>query len=310
LKNNMKYSQSSFTEDFELMPEFLEFEPDFQFEKEMDTASLGRVKWIQSSLNRILGLRLAVDGIIGPQVRSAVRSFQSKYGLVADGIVGPGTEAALKRVVAVQPGSSIPGSGAGPVNLMNPVNWPAVPTDQRILFVMKLLVNHYGLPVNGACGLVGNLLEESGLIPNRIEGSRAATPMTSENFRGIRTAFSAAEVMNRNRAAGIGPRLAGIGIAQWTRIDRRIGLFQHQFQGRQSGANILFDMNAQVDYLVTELKSKFRQVYNFITSAGVTVDDASDEVVYRFEVPGSVLGTGRRRRHSQRAQSVYLNAHS
>jgi hypothetical protein len=51
----------------------------------------------------LLGLRLAVDGISGSQTRSAVRSFQSKYGLSADGVVGPITEQAMVRAGAPLP---------------------------------------------------------------------------------------------------------------------------------------------------------------------------------------------------------------
>lgn len=53
------------------------------------------IRWVQDSLNRIMGLRLAVDGIKGVQTRSAIRSFQTQAGLAVDGIVGPNTEAAL-----------------------------------------------------------------------------------------------------------------------------------------------------------------------------------------------------------------------
>ena len=54
-----------------------------------------RVRWIQSSLNAVLGLSLPVDGVMGPDTRSAVRTFQQRRGLPADGIVGPDTERAL-----------------------------------------------------------------------------------------------------------------------------------------------------------------------------------------------------------------------
>jgi len=52
-------------------------------------------RWIQGALNRVLGLRLVVDGIVGPATRSAVRTFQRKHGLTVDGIVGPRTQAAM-----------------------------------------------------------------------------------------------------------------------------------------------------------------------------------------------------------------------
>ncbi|MCE7987628.1 MAG: DUF2272 domain-containing protein [Caldilinea sp. CFX5] len=53
------------------------------------------VRWVQSTLNQILDLRLPVDGTMGPAVRSALRSFQKKQGLPPDGTVGPDTERAL-----------------------------------------------------------------------------------------------------------------------------------------------------------------------------------------------------------------------
>ncbi|MDH3212968.1 MAG: peptidoglycan-binding protein [Myxococcales bacterium] len=58
-----------------------------------------RIRWAQEALNRVLGLRLAVDGIVGPQTRSATRSFQARVGLVVDGILGHRTLAALRKAV-------------------------------------------------------------------------------------------------------------------------------------------------------------------------------------------------------------------
>ncbi len=53
------------------------------------------VRWVQSSLNRILGLSLQVDGIMTPETRDAIRRFQERERLPLDGIVGPDTERAL-----------------------------------------------------------------------------------------------------------------------------------------------------------------------------------------------------------------------
>lgn len=61
------------------------------------------VRWVQSSLNRVLGLRLPVTGIMNAATRSAVRSFQQRQGLPVDGIAGPDTERAL---IAARSGKS------------------------------------------------------------------------------------------------------------------------------------------------------------------------------------------------------------
>jgi peptidoglycan hydrolase-like protein with peptidoglycan-binding domain len=77
------------------------------WEGEVSRSSPAYIRWVQSSLNRIMGLRLAVDGIMGSQTRSAVRSFQQQRGLVVDGVVGSRTEAALIAAGAGPPPVSI-----------------------------------------------------------------------------------------------------------------------------------------------------------------------------------------------------------
>ncbi len=203
-------------------------------------------------------------------------------------------------------------------------DWPRVSADDRILYVMECLVNQHAFPVNGAAGLVGNLWAESGVLPSRIEGSAAATPMRAPAFAGGTRDFTADEVMNRSPAAQQGPRLPGIGLAQWTSSARRAGLFRHGYQSRALGSAILFNMDAQLDYLVSELRNGYAAVHRLVTQANVTVNDSADEVVYRFEVPGSLLENGAllprthprvqavfttRRGHAARALRVYRAAH-
>lgn len=52
-------------------------------------------RWVQRTLNLVMGLRLAVDGIIGPRTRSAIRSFQQKEGLLVTGEMNQQTERRL-----------------------------------------------------------------------------------------------------------------------------------------------------------------------------------------------------------------------
>lgn len=81
---------------------------ELEWEAEVARGSPDYVRWVQSGLNKILGLRLTVDGVAGAQTRSAIRAFQRKYGLAIDGVVGPQTERTLVTSGAGDP----PGVGA------------------------------------------------------------------------------------------------------------------------------------------------------------------------------------------------------
>jgi hypothetical protein len=157
---------------------------------------------------------------------------------------------------------------------------------------MERLVDRYGYSVNGAAGLAGNLVTESGVIPTRIEGSAPDAPLRSRSFQGQQADFTPEEVKNRNGATQIGPQLPGIGLAQWTSGSRRTGLFTHAVNGDPLGARVVFNMDAQLDYLATELRTLFLGVQATLINSQVSVSDACDEVLYDFEVPGSVLQGG------------------
>jgi hypothetical protein len=158
-------------------------------------------------------------------------------------------------------------------------------------YVVERLVSRYHYPVNGAAGIVGNLSSESGVLPNRIEGSKSATPMRADDFHGNKISFTAEQVMNRDKGARRGPKLPGIGLAQWTTKGRRAGLFTHLYEGKSLGTSVLFDMDAQIDYLDWELRSAYDSVRRVVTATSVSVSDASDDVLYRFEIPGAILAS-------------------
>jgi hypothetical protein len=198
----------------------------------------------------------------------------------------------------------------------NPTRPAPAGLEGRAVRVMDLLVRQYGYPVNGAAGLVGNLIAESGVIPQRIEGSAADTPLRAADFSGRVRTFTPEEVRDRDYNRRLGPKLPGVGIAQWTLASRRTGLFRHAVRGRVPGAAILEDLDAQVDYLVTELRRDYAQVDATLRAPGVTLERASDVVVLRFERPAVVVN-GRpddpavrqtlevRRGHGARALAAY-----
>lgn len=113
--------RTAWFQDREIAAAYSELAEEFEYlwESEINRSSTGYVRWIQQSLNKIMGLRLAVDGIMGPMSRSAVRSFQSRYRLAVDGIVDPQTERALVAAGAGSPSSSLtppftPAAGGAP----------------------------------------------------------------------------------------------------------------------------------------------------------------------------------------------------
>lgn len=192
-------------------------------------------------------------------------------------------------------------------------------SSSRVVRVMRLLVRRYGLPASGAAGLVGNLMAESSVLPNRIEGSSEGTPMRAPDFNGRMQDFTPDQVRDRSFARRTGPRYPGVGIAQWTSAQRRAGLFQHIFNGRQLGSAILSDLDAQVDYLVSELRRAYRPVLTTLMAPNVSAEHASDAVVLRFERPAAVLDRSladptvqdvlqRRRRYAAEALRTYREA--
>jgi hypothetical protein len=55
----------------------------------------GAVKAYQAALNRRLGIKLLVDGILGPVTSKAISDFQTKVGEYVDGVIGPKTSKSL-----------------------------------------------------------------------------------------------------------------------------------------------------------------------------------------------------------------------
>lgn len=102
-----------------------------EWQSEVNRSSSTYIKWIQQSLNQLMGLRLAVDGISGTQTRSAIRSFQQQHGLVVDGIVGPQTEQAL-----ITAGAGYPPGGGSPT-YVPPSSQPS--TSSRVLLAQQIL---------------------------------------------------------------------------------------------------------------------------------------------------------------------------
>ncbi len=284
-------------------------------EKELTRLRFGSsgelVTAVQEALKKS-GHDLDVDGKFGNGTLTELMEFQlTEVGPRSDdGIVGPRTAEAL-GLLDIWPGkrSSRRPHKSQESESAAVTDWPTVPIGQRRVHLMELLTTRYEYPVEAAAGIVGNLEIESGVIPSRLEGSSPKEPMRAPDLQGNTRTWSPEEIMNRIPREQ-GPRLAGVGLAQWTAKNRRRRLFEHRFEGAQPGAAIVFNMEAQVDYLVHELKMRFGTLDSLLRKRSVTVDEAAAEVVYDFERPGSVLKkvdgkVQRRSRDDPKVQKVF-----
>jgi len=162
--------------------------------------------------------------------------------------------------------------------------WEAVPIDGRRAYVMRLLQTRYGYTANAAAGIVGNLEVESGILPNRLEQSSDISPLRAPGFDGHLHDFTPGEIEHPSKATGTGPSFPGVGLAQWTWPPRRRGLFLRKVGGVPLGVAVLQDMDAQVEYLVSELRTGGNRLQARLMAAG-SVDDACDLVAYEVEGP-------------------------
>ncbi|MDE6260544.1 MAG: hypothetical protein K2M42_06745 [Oscillospiraceae bacterium] len=131
-----------------------------------------------------------------------------------------------------------------------------------------------GLTPAGAAGLLGNLQAESGLNPQNLQN-------TYEKKLGFTdTTYTAA--VDNGTYTNFAYDGAGYGLAQWTYIARKAALLAF---ARAQGASI-GDLDMQVDFLLQELQSLFRAVWDKLRTTS-SVREASDCVLLQFERPAN-----------------------
>jgi hypothetical protein len=167
--------------------------------------------------------------------------------------------------------------------------WLNMSREERTLYVMDRFITDYRFPLSSAAALAGNFWLESGLLPNRVEGSREEAPSTAPSFGGGLQDFTAEQVRSRSSNRQTGPQRPGVGLAQWTTVSRREGLFEF----RQMGVDILYDMDAQIDYVVHELRNSvgFQSLYRRLMNQPNSPEglrNASDDIVYIYLRPSRI----------------------
>jgi len=146
-------------------------------DQEVNRNSGAYVRWVQQSLNTILGLQMPVDGIRGPITRSATRSFQQQQGLTVDGVVGPQTERALIAAGARNPPDAEPSapSPIGSTSATSSLRW-VLPPDVSAAGERQFVRYDGAPPWNDGRGCATSLAP----------GARALGALVRANFPGVR----------------------------------------------------------------------------------------------------------------------------
>lgn len=131
-----------------------------------------------------------------------------------------------------------------------------------------------GLTVAGTCGLMGNLVAESGLRSNNMQNSyETQLGLTDTTYtQAVDTgAYSENDFVHDK---------VGYGLAQWTFWSRKQNLFNYK---KQLGCSI-GNMEMQCNFLYKELQTSYKSVLNFLTTNN-DIKSCSDYVLLNFEKP-------------------------
>ena len=147
----------------------------------------------------------------------------------------------------------------------------------------------------GVAGLMGNLDAESALRPNNLQD-------TYSRSLGLSDTEYTAKVDNGTYTNFVRDS-AGYGLAQWTYWSRKENLLNYAKSKKKS----IGDLEMQLEFLVQELKTSYKNsVYNILVNA-TTVQQASDVVLMNFERPANAAA-----QKSKRAAmgQVYYNKYA
>lgn len=139
--------------------------------------------------------------------------------------------------------------------------------EQIYVKLMNEFNNKYGV-----CALMGNLKAESNFKANNLQNSY-------ESKLGFTDATYTAAV-DSNTYTNFVRDSAGYGLAQWTYWSRKQNLLNY---AKKVGKSI-GDKDMQVDFLIEELKTGYKGVYNAIKNA-TSIRECSDIVLKQFERP-------------------------
>ncbi len=141
-----------------------------------------------------------------------------------------------------------------------------------------------GINEYGTAGLMGNIQAESGMNPKNLENlcekrlKEAGKPYcTDETYT---AAVDSGEISREEFLHPLPGKQYGYGLTQLTSAGRKAGLYD---LAKSKGTSI-GDLETQLEFLMIELKTSYKTVYNAIKDAA-SIKAASDIVLKKFEIP-------------------------
>lgn len=148
--------------------------------------------------------------------------------------------------------------------------------------IWNYLVNNACFTKAGAAGLMGNLIAESGLQPNKLENIYKQKYGTAdESYTAAVDNGAISEQIFMHPAPN---KQYGYGLAQWTSPDRKQRLYRF---AKKKGVSI-GDLEMQLEFMVNELHDYYQHVWVLLTSTD-DVKLASDTVLKYYEAPANAM---------------------
>lgn len=156
---------------------------------------------------------------------------------------------------------------------------------------LQIFLVKNGMTMQGACGLIANLQHESGLSSTNLENAY-------NNKFGMNDIQYTYAVDNGSYSQFVGDS-AGYGLAQWTFYARKQALLDFAQAKRKS----IGDFDMQMEFLLKELKTNYKAVYNLLCSS-TNLDECTRYVMIHFERPLNQSESAQMGR-VQTAKSIY-----
>lgn len=161
--------------------------------------------------------------------------------------------------------------GMSPIGRLAGMLFSSDDEKERANTVMAALMKA-GMSKEGAAGIIGNLTAESGVDSRKAQGEIYGWQVGKYLDKIKSGEITREDFINDE---------VGFGLAQWTSADRKAALWDYAAARRTS----IDDMGMQVEFLLNELRTNYKNVYDALCRGDISVEEASRIVTQEYERP-------------------------